>query len=167
MILKWIQKVCTFPEGFLLAVFTQWLQIFGGDTKVVVRAHLVLLEWIQTGFPCRFSSLPPPHIPGNTFSHFDKYIFQFGKTHLLFITLDKYILQFCSVGQPSLVWSYSVWHTQRSHFLDRGWKSIPINAPEAYDYEHKDCSIFCFASCTLAASAPQRAFPRGFVQKQV
>ena len=150
MISQWIQKVCTFPEGFLLAVFTQWLQIFGGDTKVVVRAHLVLLEWIQTGFPCRFSSLPPPHIPGNTFSHFDKYIFQFGKTHLLFITLDKYILQFCSVGQPSLV-----------------WKSIPINAPEAYDYEHKDCSIFCFASCTLAASAPQRAFPRGFVQKQV
>ena len=64
------KKVCTFPEGFLLAVFTQWLQIFGGDTKVVVRAHLVLLEWIQTGFPCRFSSLPPPHIPGNI-----KYIF--------------------------------------------------------------------------------------------
>ena len=55
-------KVCTFPEGSLLGVFTQWLQILGGDTKVVVRAHLVLLEWIQTGFPCRFSPLPSSYL---------------------------------------------------------------------------------------------------------
>ena len=59
------------PETSLLgSVFTQWLQIFGGDTKVVVRAHLALVEWIQTDFPCRFTW-------GASFFHLLKYIWLF------------------------------------------------------------------------------------------